>query len=221
MMKMKKILSIAALTAAAATGASAFGFHHGHFKSGFNRSVYPNHSKNVQNAATISDKTKENLSFMREEEKLARDVYITLYNKWHLRVFANIAKSEQRHMDAVKRLLGIYHVKDPVVSDKVGVFSNKELASLYKELVEKGSLSPVSALKVGALIEDKDIKDIEDVIAETDSPLVKRVLTNLKAGSTNHMRAFARSLKSYGETYTPSFISESEYLEVLSGSKLK
>ena len=38
---------------------------------------------------------------MREEEKLARDVYVALGDRWGLRVFENIARAEQRHMDAV------------------------------------------------------------------------------------------------------------------------
>lgn len=49
---------------------------------------------------------------MREEEKLARDVYLTFGEKWGLTLFTNIAKSEQTHTDAVKTLLDRYEIKD-------------------------------------------------------------------------------------------------------------
>ena len=55
----------------------------------------------------------EALQFMREEEKLARDVYLRLHQQWNMQVFANIAKSEQRHMDAMKCLLDKYELADP------------------------------------------------------------------------------------------------------------
>ncbi|MDP2030099.1 MAG: DUF2202 domain-containing protein [Thiobacillus sp.] len=51
---------------------------------------------------------KTDLLFMREEEKLARDVYLTLYETWGLAVFSNIASSEQSHMDALLKLLRTY-----------------------------------------------------------------------------------------------------------------
>ncbi|MCP4143444.1 MAG: DUF2202 domain-containing protein [Chloroflexi bacterium] len=56
----------------------------------------------------ISQAETDGLAFMREEEKLARDVYLTLYEQWELRPFSNIAESEQKHTDAVKNLLGPY-----------------------------------------------------------------------------------------------------------------
>ena len=55
-------------------------------------------------AASLSDEEVYWLMYMREEEKLARDVYATLYEKWGTRIFNNIRVSEQRHMDAVKAL---------------------------------------------------------------------------------------------------------------------
>ena len=64
------------------------------------------------------------LVFMREEEKLARDVYLTLHEQWGRRVFANISKSEQRHTDAIKYLLLKYEISDPVTEDSLGVFKH-------------------------------------------------------------------------------------------------
>ncbi len=91
---------------------------------------------------------------MREEEKLARDVYTTLYGKWRIQTFQKIAFSEQKHMDAVKALVEKYSLTDPVVDDRVGVFSSEEYQKLYDKLVADGKDSQVGALKVGATIKD-------------------------------------------------------------------
>ena len=73
----------------------------------------------------------ENLTFMREEEKLARDVYLTMYEAWDLNIFTNIAASEQSHTDAVAEMLEKYKLPDPVVDDRVGIFVNQELAHCF------------------------------------------------------------------------------------------
>lgn len=53
------------------------------------------------------------LEFMREEEKLAFDVYTALYQKWNLVVFKNIAASEENHFNTIGTLLTRYGVADP------------------------------------------------------------------------------------------------------------
>ena len=64
--------------------------------------------------ATLSEREAHNLAYLREEEKLARDVYTTLYEKWQVPVFRNIPKSEQAHTNAVLALLQKFGVPDPV-----------------------------------------------------------------------------------------------------------
>ena len=104
---------------------------------------------------------------MREEEKLARDVYITLFERWGVLVFDNVAESEQRHYEAIKTLLDRYGVPDPVTSDAVGSFTNGELSSLYMQLIDKGDDSIADAMYFGATIEELDIVDLKDALAET------------------------------------------------------
>lgn len=55
------------------------------------------------------------LTLMREEEKLARDVYWALGDIWTFRIFANISQSEQVHMDAMLALLEKYELQDPAI----------------------------------------------------------------------------------------------------------
>ena len=115
----------------------------------------------------------EGLKFMREEEKMARDVYQVLGDRWNLRSFSNINQAEQRHMDQVKMLMQSYGIADPVVSDKVGVFANPQLAAMYTKLVQRGQTSLLEALMVGALIEETDIKDLRDRLNATANPQIK------------------------------------------------
>jgi len=168
-------------------------------------------------ASGLSPEEVTDLLHMREEEKLARDVYLTLYDKWGAQVFQNIAKAEQTHTDAVAALLRTYGIEDPVAktSDARGVFTDPALQSLYNQLVSQGSGSLVDALKVGATIEDLDIKDLNEAIARTTHSDIRQVYENLKMGSENHMRAFVRNLRAEGADYKPKYISESEFQQIL------
>lgn len=156
---------------------------------------------------------------MREEEKLARDVYITLRDKWGLIIFDDIAYSEQRHMDMVKQLIDKYGLEDPVADDSVGAFTQPEFKDLFDKLVALGEESVIEALRVGATIEDLDIFDLEEHIAKTDNDDVKQVFGNLKNGSYNHMRSFVEALRAYGDTYSAQYISEQELEDILSSAK--
>ncbi len=167
---------------------------------------------------TLSDVEKSSLLLMREEEKLARDVYTTLYSKWGSRPFYNISASEQTHMDAVLALLKKYEIKDPVRSNAVGVFQNAGLQKLYTQLVSLGNKTNLDAFRVGATIEDLDIYDLKRLSKETDNKDILYVYGNLERGSRNHMRAFSRSILNLGSSYVPQYISQSEFDVIISSS---
>ncbi len=152
------------------------------------------------------------LVFMREEEKLARDVYAELYTVWNLPVFQNIAASEQQHMESIKILLDLYGLEDPAADDRRGVFENAQLQKLYNELTSAGRESVVAALKVGATIEDLDIRDLQNEIAASDNDDIRILYQNLMKGSRNHMRSFLRQLDRQGEAYEAQYIDDA-YLE--------
>ena len=175
----------------------------------------PGENVNYEKAVNLSKAEKDGILYMREEEKLARDVYQTLYNKWELQIFANIAKSEQTHMEAVKLLVDKYGLEDPV-KDKVGEFTNPKLQDLYNKLIEDGSKSVEDALKVGAVIEEIDIIDLQKHLAETNKGDIKLVYENLMKGSRNHLRAFTSNLAKYGITYEPQYLSKEEYEKIVS-----
>lgn len=154
------------------------------------------------------------LLYMREEEKLARDVYNALYTTWGQPTFQNIAASEQKHMDEIKLLLDRYGLTDPVLAP--GQFTDPSLQALYTQLTAQGSLSPADALKVGATIEEIDIRDLQTRIALTDNADLRQVFNNLMSGSYHHLQAFTNTLLTQtGETYQPQYLSADQYQTII------
>lgn len=168
-----------------------------------------------QNTVLLTQAEKEDLNFLREEEKLARDVYLFSYNKYQISVFNSISKSEQKHMDSVLSLLNKYGIPDPA-SPQVGVFVNQDLQLLYNSLIAQATISSIEALKVGATIEDLDINDIDHFIANTTKTDLLSVYDNLTCGSKNHIRSFTSQLTLNEVVYVPQFISAEYYTTILS-----
>ena len=160
------------------------------------------------------------LEFMREEEKLARDVYMKLsamYPKH--RIFGKIDDSEQKHTDAVRAMINKYGLDDPNTNDNVGVFTGEDYGWYFTEkfnlLVERASLSELDALYVGAFIEELDMMDINQcpqVIVETDNGIndvsecgkvytdnsdVNNLYASLLDGSDSHLEGYVRNIEKY------------------------
>lgn len=149
-------------------------------------------STNVQ---PVTPAEAQSLAFMREEEKLARDVYQKLFEKWNLTTFRNIAASEDRHFNAIGNLLTRYSVADPARDTQPGIFVDPTLTALYAELMAKGELSLKDAVEVGILIEQTDIKDLKTSLTSTTKVDIQRVYTNLLNGSFQHLEAFETALE--------------------------
>lgn len=150
------------------------------------------------------------LTYMREEEKLARDVYTYFYPLWNATLFVNISSSEQEHFEAIGGLLDRYRLDDPARQDLPGVFQNPELQALYDQLTAQGSNTALAALQVGALIEETDMVDIVEAIAETDQADIIEVYENLLRGSRNHLRAFVDAIEAQGVPYTAQVLPQDE-----------
>ncbi|MGW8226925.1 MAG: DUF2202 domain-containing protein [Anaerolineales bacterium] len=162
----------------------------------------------------------EALIFMREEEKLAKDVYLAMYEQWGLPIFLNISSSEQSHTEAIKSLLDGYNMADPA-SDELGVFTKPDLQVLYNDLVAQGSQSSADALRVGATIEEIDILDLQERLAQTENSDIQRVFNNLLQGSSNHLRAFTSTLSTQtGTTYQPQFMSTDDFQAIIDGANV-
>lgn len=166
-----------------------------------------------------SEAEREGLLYMREEEKLAHDVYLALYQKWGLPIFQNIAAGEQTHGDSVKTLIERYGLQDPAADKPAGVLANETLQQLYDQLVAEGSQSAADALRVGAAIEELDILDLQARLSQTTRADIRTVYQNLLQGSGNHLRAFTSNLmQRTGETYQPRYLSPEAYQAIVGGS---
>jgi hypothetical protein len=159
------------------------------------------------------------LEFIREEEKLARDVYIKLYQKWDVKypdkvkIFDYIADSEQMHMDAMLFLLDTYGIEDPVGDNDIGVFTDDYIQGLYDDLTVWGNKSLDNAFLVGGFIEEYDILDIWKAVNETDEKRCDKVYTNLYKGSYNHLHGYVKNWEGLTkETYVPQLMEEKDYL---------
>jgi hypothetical protein len=179
----------------------------------------PSIVSNIVTSWGLSDQEKSGLIQMREEEKLARDVYTTLWAKWGNKIFTNIAQSEQTHTQAVKNLLDAYALPDPVTDDTVWVFVSPTMQKLYTDLVSQGNISLLDALIVWATIEDLDIKDLNVFVQETSNPAIISVYDNLNRGSRNHLRAYIKNINNNNGTYIPQYISQWEYTDIVSSQQ--
>jgi len=161
---------------------------------------------------------KMHLFFMREEEKLARDVYQTLGTMYPDSViFGNIDDSEQIHMTTVKAMIEKYGYEDPNTNDNVGAYTGEDFGwyftEKYNQLVERASISELEALYVGAFIEELDMMDINQcpqVILETDNgindvsecgkvytdkPDIQRLYSSLLDGSDSHLEGYVNNIE--------------------------
>lgn len=141
--------------------------------------------------ATADAALVKNLTFMREEERVARDLYLALAAEHdNAAPFVQIARSEQRHFDSVGLLLTRYGLVDPSAGKAAGDYAFDELDRLYADLLAQGKVSLAQAYDVGVAVETEDIADLKAAIAETTQADATRVFTNLMNGSQNHLAAF-------------------------------
>ena len=225
-MKQKIILSsiIAAsffLTACGSSGndgnknGNGGGNHGNKGNGGVDVNSYPTYSLTQQN--------KNDLAFMGNEERLAYNVYMNLYNYHNnngneIKQLYNISSgSEVKHIETVRDLVNKYNIKPedltvldsaPVASsttdqsdlpdDKYGV---AHIQTLYNDLMAKGESSVQDALEVGCMIEVTDINDLNPKIQnaiDSGAKDLEDAFSFLRDGSYNHYWAFDKGLKNLG-----------------------
>ncbi|MBO1924386.1 DUF2202 domain-containing protein [Thiomicrorhabdus sp. 6S3-12] len=182
------------------------------------------------------------LTFMREEEKLARDVYLTLAEMYpEQSVFNQIAtQSEQTHTDTMRDKLEQFNLTDPNpdannLPEEIGKFYGEEWGWYFTEkfdaLISKATESELSALYVGAFIEELDMNDIvvcPEVMREsnypkvcgleyTDESALINAYSSLVDGSEYHLRAYVGQIEAViGEgNYQAQYLSQDEVDTIL------
>jgi hypothetical protein len=147
----------------------------------------------VTTDSTVASSTlAEMLTFIVQEEKLAHDLYVQLASTSGAQQFANIVNSESTHISLVQGLLVSYNIVDPTVGLAEGEFVNQDLQALYDSLLASGSVDRAGAIAAGIAVEEKDIADIEVMLASDLPSDVASVLERLLSGSQNHLAAFQR-----------------------------
>lgn len=172
----------------------------------------------IVRAQEVSEATAApDMAYLTEEEKVARDVYEAFAKKYQQRVFENIARSEQHHLDKMSELLTTCGKDIPrtVRKDKPGRFDSPELQELYQSLLARGEQSLEEALRVGALIEETDILDLRAAAAGAECTEAAALYARLEKASYNHLRAFVRNLGKQGVTYEPVLLAQKDYADIL------
>ena len=170
----------------------------------------------MESVDKLSNEDTEALLFMLEEEKLARDTYDYLDNKWGIKQFTNIKKSEQSHMNAIINLLDQHSIAYTVLP--YGSFEDETLQNYYNQFIESGQISQANALQIGATIEDLDIVDLQEFIDNTTNLDIISVFESLKCGSKNHLRSFVSSIENIGDTYIVQYLTQEDYNLIISSN---
>lgn len=152
------------------------------------------HLRDAAGRGSLSEKERADLLQMREEERLARDLYRRFYEAWGVPIFGNIADSEQRHHDAIGRLLKRYGIADPSSGRPPGAYADPDLQRNFDDWLARGLSSVEEAYTVGYELETADIADLSAAFEGSDQPAVRNVYENLRAASDNHLRAFEAAI---------------------------
>jgi hypothetical protein len=86
-------------------------------------------------------------------------------------------------------------------SNNPGEYVNADIKALYEKLKTMGDLSVIDALKVGVLVEQTDIADLQKQLSLVSNASIKTVYTNLSKASEAHLKSFIWNLKVKGVVY--------------------
>jgi len=165
--------------------------------------------------STLTQELKDSITYMYNEEKLAKDVYLNVYEMQKVEQLYNIAtKSEIKHEEAVEQLAVKYDLNITLYPDTQKPYDKKSLDSygsgqypvvaiqeLYDMLYDKGIQSSKDALEVGCMVEVTDIDDLDKYIlqaTQSNASDALEVFDFLREGSYKHYWAFDKGLKDMG-----------------------
>jgi len=190
--------------------------------SGSSKSSNIDFDANAYPKSILTQEVKDALAYMGNEERLAYDVYMNLYDHYiangiEIKQLLNISQNaETKHIDIVQQLVRKYQlaedelsdVSDPVADNTVtqsdmprGVYDIVKIQELYDALYDKGVDSKKDALEVGCMVEVVDVTDLDEYIqlAQTSEAIdVVDAFNILRDGSYNHYWAFNEGLRNIG-----------------------
>ena len=142
-------------------------------------------------SGTVTDEQKATLTAMAAEETLAHELYVAFAEKYEdSAVFSRIARSETKHLEAVRTLLERYDITDPTVGLEAGTFPTDATQKLYDTLLAQGSVSLDGAMEAARTVEKTDIADLTAAAEGVTAPDLLKVYENLLNASQHHLTAF-------------------------------
>lgn len=157
----------------------------------------------------------EGIVLVREERKLASDLFSELYDTWDFEIFKLISQSEQTYMDEIKELIDKFNIEDPVKDNSRGIFTSPYIKKLYSNLVEKGNKSAYESVRIAATLEDLSIKDLNDLLELSTKKEIITLYNSLRMASIGYIRAISKELKKYDRRYQAQFLSNEELRAIL------
>lgn len=159
--------------------------------------------------STLSDTERADLLFIYEEEKMARDIYSTLGEKWGWQTIGHVSRSESMHMSVMASLLDRYGIPEPTqIAEQ---YVDADIRDLALRLVSEGNDSALDAVKTGLYVEEFDIADLRARMERTDNTDIHEVYQHLLDGSYAHLRFFSTRLAQIGGTYEPQVLSREDF----------
>jgi hypothetical protein len=173
------------------------------------------------NAQEINQDEIRDLRYTREEQKMSLDLYQEFYMLYEHHVFDQIATSEERNMEKVRKLLDVYGLVDPItgIRELRGEFHNATIQQHYDHFYALGIQSRTDALKVSAQVEELDISILQLHLNRTDNPLLRSTYEQLLRESEDHLLTFVRHLEMEGQDYHAKILSEEELQKLLSSDR--
>lgn len=163
--------------------------------------------------AALTAREKDGLLFIWEEERVARDLYASLYDKNNLTIFLDLVRSESSHMDQARAVMEKHGLAVP--PDEPGIFQNQTLQEMHDQLLAEGLQSDQDALTVAAVFEEISIVDLEKELSASQANDVRTVYEGLLAGSRKHLRSYVSDLKDQGIEYQPRYLEGEEFQEIV------
>ena len=167
----------------------------------------------------LTSQEEATLVYMWKMEKYLRDIYITGTECSENPEIADLALAEQKHMDMLKELLGLFDLEVPFPNEEVGVFDQAFLDSV--NIVWFGfdyvCISPDRSILANAFVhEELTIWNLLQAVDQTDKRSLLDAFAFLLAESSAHMRLLNSLTPSVFDT--PLFLSQELFDEILAGT---
>lgn len=151
-----------------------------------------------------------------EAEKLAKDVMVQLYNNDKSKtIFSDMADSKYTHEEVINILHKVGRTINPVENKPVGAFNSFSMQNKYQDLVNAGIVNYRSALTTGAKVAEEQIVIMENALQQQTITEFKFVYENLLIANRNHLRTFVNELKVLRVDYTPQYLSQNKYQDII------